>query len=101
MAALHAQRIYQERDGAGRVQIAKRVQLSGPAIFPDFCAWSAEAGAVGRAVQLRQTTVIGYCGSLAAGGFGGLLPACGSPIKRKELKTSVSLWCSWVAAGSS
>ena len=59
-----------------------------------------EAGAVGRAVQLRQTTVIGHCGSLAAGGFGGLLPDCGSPIKRKELKTSVSLWCSWVAAGS-
>ena len=72
---------------------------SGPAIFPDFCAQSAEARAVGRAVQLRQTTVIGHCGSLAAGGFGGLLPA-GSPIKRKELKTSVSLWCSWVAAGS-
>ena len=32
-----------KRDGAGRVQIAKRVQLSGPAIFPDFCAQSAEA----------------------------------------------------------
>ncbi len=51
-------------------------------------------------IELNRRTVIHYCGSLITGAFAAPLPVCGSPINRKELKTSVSLWFSCVAAGS-
>ena len=89
--------IKREMEQAG-YQIAKRVQLSRPAIFPDFCASSSRRRRHRSCQRTEQKSY--YCGALADWRLWRPLPPCGSPISRNELKTSASLSFSWVAAGS-